>query len=551
MLRGYLTGGLSGLIVSAVGLGTASLIAPQPAGNQPPLRPVVESPDLADAAAATEAGGVLPEVTADAGGAPAPSETPEVTVVDAGTPAVQTDTTPLEQPNTAEVTSGLASPQAADDPVVGVSVDAPIDGTEVGSSPAVPDNEADIVLETTTPPPPEVIVVDEVAEDAPESDPVVVVVVDEEAGDVPDVEDVADIGEAVSPGNVTLPETSAEADIVAGQDAVLVPGADTVGEVLEESSDGDGSDALAMADTESGEDPSAAPVMVAPEVDATLPVIPSTDDTAGEGSIISLQGEDARLPGQEAVRIIPTEDSADEAGAEEALETEDMAPASALGAYAADFELPEATPSMSVILVDDGALSDGAAAVAGLPFAVTVALDPTAAGAAEKMAAYRAAGVEVMAMASVPAGAQATDVEVALQAGFATLPETIGLLDIGQAGLQTDRALAGQAMARLAADGRGFATLSQGLNSGLRAADEADVPAVAIYRDLDSNDQDARVIRRFLDQAAFRARQQGSVVLVARVRADTISALVLWHTANAGGEVVMAPVSAVLLAGQG
>ena len=46
------------------------------------------------------------------------------------------------------------------------------------------------------------------------------------------------------------------------------------------------------------------------------------------------------------------------------------------------------------------------------------------------------------------------------------------------------------------------------------------VAAATLFRDFDKDGQDARVIRRFLDQAAFRARQDGSVVMLGRVRAE-------------------------------
>lgn len=67
-----------------------------------------------------------------------------------------------------------------------------------------------------------------------------------------------------------------------------------------------------------------------------------------------------------------------------------------------------------------------------------------------------------------------------------------------------------------------------------------------IYRDIDGDDQDARVIRRFIDQAAFRARQESGVVLLGRVRPDTISALILWGTVNQGSDVAFVPLSAIL-----
>ena len=101
-------------------------------------------------------------------------------------------------------------------------------------------------------------------------------------------------------------------------------------------------------------------------------------------------------------------------------------------------------------------------------------------------------------------------------------------------------------MARLADEGLGFASLASGLTTGLRAATAAGVPAAEVYRDLDSEGQDARVIRRSLAQAAFRARPEGRVVRVGRVRAETISALTLWAGANRAGQVALAPLSAVL-----
>jgi polysaccharide deacetylase 2 family uncharacterized protein YibQ len=276
---------------------------------------------------------------------------------------------------------------------------------------------------------------------------------------------------------------------------------------------------------------------------------------------IALQGEVSSLPGgTEAVRVIRPGSDTEAPAAEVPLDPAEAAVAEAavdeaepaLRRYAVSFDNPEAKPLMSVILIDDGGLGGGAVAAVGtVPFPVTVAIDALAADAAAKMAAYRAAGIEVMALAALPEGALPMDVEVTLEAAFAALPDSVALLDAGAGGLQSDRAVTEQAMIRLALDGRGFVTASQGLNMALRSAEAVDVPAAVIYRDLDAEGQDARVIRRFLDQAAFRARQQAGVVLVGRVRGDTISALSLWGTANRAGPVTLAPVSATLLGPQG
>ncbi|MBL4811237.1 MAG: divergent polysaccharide deacetylase family protein, partial [Rhodobacteraceae bacterium] len=231
---------------------------------------------------------------------------------------------------------------------------------------------------------------------------------------------------------------------------------------------------------------------------------------------------------------------------ESASTASEMVPA--LTAYAAEFDTSETRPLLAIVVIDTGtfAVEDSIAAAASIPFAVTIALDPERADAHAAMQAWRAAGFEVAAMAKIAAGASPSDVEVVLEAGFAALPEAVIMLDIGDAGLQGDRDVTKQAMARLAADGRGFVTVNQGLNMALREALSADVPAQAIYRDLDADGQGARIIRRFIDQAAFRARQQSGVILVARMRPDTLSALTLWGTANQAEHVAMAPVSAVL-----
>lgn len=267
----------------------------------------------------------------------------------------------------------------------------------------------------------------------------------------------------------------------------------------------------------------AVPELVAPEPTSNLPV--------GNGAV-----KVNRLVGDPEREVVETT----------AVEVPDDAPA--LLRYGTEFENFEAKPLLSVVLIDDGSMGGAVPALSALPFPVTVVLDPSKPDAAAKMAEYRSAGIEVGVLAALPQGASAGDVEVAFEATFATLPESVLMLDMGDGGFQTDRSVANQAMAFLAAEGRGFVSVASGLNMAWRAAESADVPALGIFRDLDSEGQDARVIRRFMDQAAFRARQESGVVLLARVRPDTISALILWGTANRAGQVALAPLSAALLA---
>jgi hypothetical protein len=81
------------------------------------------------------------------------------------------------------------------------------------------------------------------------------------------------------------------------------------------------------------------------------------------------------------------------------------------------------------------------------------------------------------------------------------------------------------------------------------------VPSATIFRDFDGAGQDAAAIRRFLDQGAFKAGQQAGglqeaegdgVIMMGRLRPDTISALLLWGLQDRAQRVALAPVSAVL-----
>ena len=73
------------------------------------------------------------------------------------------------------------------------------------------------------------------------------------------------------------------------------------------------------------------------------------------------------------------------------------------------------------------------------------------------------------------------------------------------------------------------------------------VPALSVFRDIDSNDQAATVIRRFLDQAAFRSGQEGAVIMLGRMREETIAALLVWALQDRAARVALAPVSGALL----
>lgn len=217
-------------------------------------------------------------------------------------------------------------------------------------------------------------------------------------------------------------------------------------------------------------------------------------------------------------------------------------------ANAVAFDNPDAKPLMSIILLDDGNSSLGLEALSAFPYPLTFAVDALLPQAADRMASYRAAGFEVMALLNLPQGATASDTETLLRGALTKLPQTVAVMEGDSTGLQTDKAVSDQVAAILAETGHGLVLFPKGLNTAQKLASKEGVPAGTVFRDFDARDQNAGVIRRFLDQAAFKARQEESgVIMLGRLRPDTISALLLWGLQDRATSVALAPISALLL----
>ncbi|MEM9550257.1 MAG: divergent polysaccharide deacetylase family protein [Pseudomonadota bacterium] len=214
-------------------------------------------------------------------------------------------------------------------------------------------------------------------------------------------------------------------------------------------------------------------------------------------------------------------------------------------AYALPFDNPEDKPMMSIVLID-GKDALGAEALDGFPYPLTMAVDPTLPDAAERMEKHRAAGFEIVMLIDMPSTATAQDAEVMLAAGFDAVPKSVAVLEGVSTGIQGNRALSDQVTAITADSGRGLITQDNGLNTAQKLAARAGVPSSVVFRDFDGAGQTPTVMRRFLDQAAFRARQDGAVIMLGRLRPDTISALLLWGLQDRAARVSLAPVSAVL-----
>lgn len=523
-MRGMIGGLLAGSVVSVVGLGTLSVVSEQPAGIAPPMPPLVEAPEVdsvepetqpasgqpavsgedpvSDPAPVSSPVGsvtieepMAPEVPDDAGMTQDPVVQPEATP-EAGAPRADTD--PLDEPEVVSIEGAMQAPEASEGTgFTGAAVE-PVLPTPQSQAPQIPNNEANLNVSTA---PVEPVVVVE-----PEAEPEIETTESEETSPVETF--VIDLG-AVAEGDVDTPVVTPP----------IVQAPETEDDVL-----------AGMAEND---DTPATPTLEAPSA-------PRLQLQGGENTLLGDRdtGVTVRRPTNEAPNVVDDIE----------VETEEMAPSvsNALVDFAAVSGDVAGKPLMSIVLIDDGEMPAAAAALAGLPFPVTIAIDPAKENAAALMETYRADGFEVAVLAKLPEGALPSDVEISFESIFGTLPESIAVLDLGESGLQADRAVTEQAMNILASQGRGLITVSQGLNMSLRAAEVAGVPSVEVSRDLDSDGQDARVVRRFVDQAAFRARQESGVVLVGRIRPDTISALILWGTANQDDLVALVPVSAIL-----
>lgn len=218
----------------------------------------------------------------------------------------------------------------------------------------------------------------------------------------------------------------------------------------------------------------------------------------------------------------------------------------ALIANAVEFTPADDGPLMSVVLIDMGEPRPDAATLKAFPFALTFAIDPARPDAAEAAAFYRDAGGEVLILTNLPDGSMPADLEVAFQSYMLMIPEAVGVLDVPVSAVQKNRDLAKQLAQILVASGHGLVTFPKGLNSAQQEAKREGVKTALIFRSVDNDKPAPEVLRRALDQAAFRAGQEGGVIVIGHTYPDTIKTVLEWGVDDRAGGVVMAPASAVL-----
>ena len=557
-MRGSVAGALWGLVLGSTGLGVASLVGEQPGTERLPGVAEVIQPQLAEGEPAPAdlvdvPVDPAPALTAEAPSVPSPAPTPSETTPEADPliapqvvadepvlPSVEPATLP---PETAEVESSqvaevdaLAPPQIAvaePEPVNTLDpVPAPVQEVAVAppvvAAPELPDTAQVPVAQETDPAP---VLVEPEPMLAPQAEPTEQAIV------------------------ITPPAAPAPAAVAAQVPAAKAP-ADPVASVVAPAP------VAAAPITILPEEPTAAeadaPAAIAdapppPSVPATEPVQPapppSAQAEADSQAEAAPETEVAALPRvNSGVRVNrPGAEPARTAGTPSEVITADELPedAPALQRYAAEFENPQGWPLVSIVLLDDGTIVNAAAVLEGLAYPVTVILDPLQPNVTTRMAAYRAAGIEVGLQVSLPLGARPQDVEVAFEAAVGMVPEAVLLFSGGDDLLQSNREITEQFTQVLAAEGLGLIAVERGLSSVLRIADQAQVPAAAVQRSLE--DENVGAMGRALDQAALRARQGAGVILVGQLTPAMIDGLSNWAQDASVKQIAVAPASAVLL----
>ena len=506
--------------------------APQIAPAQPLGTP--------DSASAPVTGTDAPEIAApDAGEAPetpAPTDdgvTPEDTETAPGMAEAPGSVAPATPDISPEAPTAVDVPAAMDAPQVPQGSDAPAVGGE--SQPARPSVEPapaqPVIAPATAPAPVE----------APAPAPVELA----EAGDS------APLAPAEAPASAEVdPVEAGDTETDRGPEApVETPSTSETSVPDEAPSAEDGTEVEAPSEVEPA--PSPAPVEVAsdaepapePETDAA-PVAqaeaPRVRPAPGEGSGLPRV---IRLVGDDTATVAEAEPKDDVA---EAAPVDPGAPAIERFRVPVDLGLGDAI--LSLVVLHEGGPPD-LGLVATLPRGLAFAVDAGTPEAETVARAYRAAGREVVMIPDLPERARPQDVEQAMQANLRAVPEAVAVMDTTGGGFQSDREAVAQVVDAIGATGHGLITFPRGLNTAHQRAEREGVPRGLIFRDIDGGGESDAEIGRSLDRAAFRARQSRQpVILVGRATDGTLQAVQAWAAQNAGGGVVLAPVSAALLA---
>ncbi len=513
MLRGFLAGVFWGVLLIGGVLAAASLLSPLPATVRPQTTAVTpqETQEVPAPSAALDAPSKADESVEGTPGAAAPTAEAEDAL-----PLGITDSAPKPEPEALD--AALAAPQAiGDNGAVEIEEESPVLPNPQAQTPTAPAAETELSISTspaqpaapaplsgeafvtpTQPVEPE----ETVAVEAPSAEaPVEEVVLEEAPVEAPEVQEEPEAVVEVAP---EVADTKEETPLVS--EAVPSPEAEDVTPQAE------------AEETVVDENTTTSLLKPAGDLNEAFPQLkssrlPSVGDEGSDGVVIADAEPDAPV-------------------------------ARPVVANAEGFENTENKPVMSIVLVDTGEHSFDMEALESFPYPLSIAVSTLDPQATEKAADYRLRGFEVLAMIDMPAEATASDVEQAMQVHLAVSDSFVGVMEGLSDGLQGSKAVSDQVAQALLGSGHGLLMFSNGLNTAQKLAAKEGVPSTSVFRDFDDAGQTAAVMRRFLDNAAFKAGQEDGVVMVGRLRDETISALLLWALQDRASTVAMAPISA-------
>ena len=235
--------------------------------------------------------------------------------------------------------------------------------------------------------------------------------------------------------------------------------------------------------------------------------------------------------------------------ADEVNEQSQIAPVGpAIDAFAVPPVPTDNQPLMAVVLVDNGNMRLDPDILGSLPFTVTIAVPAKNDVHNALMRYYRDEGFEVALLIDLPEGSNATEVTEILDKAISTVSEATTILERTPGTLQNSREISTALADRLALSGHGLVLYDTGVNPALERAKSVAVPVKTIYRNLDQDNGNERAMRRFLDGAAFRAQQEGSVIITASPSPSVISALTFWSLQERSSSVIKTSLSQALLA---
>ncbi|MEO1293358.1 MAG: divergent polysaccharide deacetylase family protein [Pseudomonadota bacterium] len=230
----------------------------------------------------------------------------------------------------------------------------------------------------------------------------------------------------------------------------------------------------------------------------------------------------------------------------------DLAEGQALTQFAVPFAAGGDRPLMAIVLIDEGENPALRGGLAALPSPITFGVNADLPDATQVAGQYREAGFEISAIApgggplALRADAGEGQVQATLARIFQLVPGATTLMDPIGGPMPSNRSLSEIVLTSLKITGHGLLThRGEGLNNVPLIADEVGVPSEVIYRIID-DEVGASNISLALERAVQDAERNGSVIVVGRVRQETVSTIFSWILGEQSDGIEIAPVSAVL-----